>query len=540
MVWPQIPRTDAAPQTAATAALASLAYRDGAVKDLTDADQTTTQKPGRVLLFTPTLGEAFCRAVLARTLGAKRKPTVPSFGTDPRLVVEHCLEAEALRHQRDRRLTAVAFFTGFLFLPGTLIWLAAFEIRRRSGPGRQSVYGGAALAVAVLLAALFAWRPFAHGYAGLYVRIMMLVPVLGWFIAQRICLRTAEQLRERWNALLDGNGVGPLVPGAVPIGPEDVKAETLRKSLAELTAEQDTNIVHYAGAKGILGMGARWASWQLAEQLDPREGVQEIRAFHPWDVIKKIEEHLHRLERSSLATGAIPAVRVGHWAVVDIPEGADEFGRPSGPEMDGTRMRGSAITDLANRQQFGRGPRHYLGTQFVLWEGQLVVTLLVTVTVLHHTLRVEVAGHALGPLSPLFGKKAAPQEISVAKTGKFWEEQIKHLPIVTSDEVVRLALRAPFTWPWGETMLDWLGGTMKLPEPFGLRSAWATRPWTRRFMADDALRVATPVLRAVHAGTMEVLKDHDVDVDRFKTRSLLLGAEIQGVRPSKVDEYDAR
>jgi hypothetical protein len=110
---------------------------------------------------------------------------------------------------------------------------------------------------------------------------------------------------------------------------------------------------------------------------------------------------------------------------------------------------------------------------------------------------------------------------------------------MTSPEVVRLTLRAPFTWPWSHTLLDWLGGTLTLPEPFGLRSAWAHRPWTNRSMTDDAIRLATPVLRAVHMATMEVLRDHDVDTERFKNRSQLLGMEVQGVRPFKVDEYDA-
>src|SRR5258708_15116030 len=37
--------------------------------------------------------------------------------------------------------------------------------------------------------------------------------------------------------------------------------------------------------------------------------------------------------------------------------------------------------------------------------------------------------------------------------------------------------------------------SLTLPEPFGLRHAWADKPWRHRFMADDALRAATPVLR---------------------------------------------
>lgn len=533
----QIPRTDGAPNTAVTAALSSGAYRNGTFDPLVGINEATAHKPGRYKLFAPDFGEAFSQAVLARTLGKGRKPLVRSFGIEPRIVVEHCLEAQELRHQRNKRLTVVSLVFGLLFLPGTLLWLAAFEFRRRNDTGRQSWLGSAALAVAALIAVLLVWRPFLTGFGGIYLRILMVMPIIGWFVAQRICLRSTEQLRERWEALIDGGAVGPMVPGAVPIGPEDTKAEQLRKNLTALVAEQETNVLQYAGRKGILGLGPRWGSWQMAEQLDPREGLEEYRAFHPWDVIRKVEERLNRMTRSGVATGGIPAVKVEHWVVQPIGENADEIGRPSGPEMDGSRMRPSAVTDLANKQQFGRGPRHYLGAQFVLWDGHLVVTLLITVTVLSDTLRVEVTGHALGPLPGAFTGKPKPPQKSVQKTGKFWEETTRNLPIVTNQEVVRLAVRAPFTW--SPSMLNWLGGTLKLPEPFGLRSAWTDRPWGNRFMADDALRVATPVLRAVHAATMDVLADHDVDTDRFKNRSMILGAEVQGARPSKADDYDA-
>jgi hypothetical protein len=252
---------------------------------------------------------------------------------------------------------------------------------------------------------------------------------------------------------------------------------------------------------------------------------------------RKIQEHLHQFGRSVVDKGGIPHVMVDNWVLLPIGESADEISRPSGPEMDGHRMRPFSVTELADKQTFGQGPRHYVGAQFVLWNGQLVITLMATVTVLHNTLRIEVTGHALGPVHGLFTKKAAPPEKTVAKTGKFWEERTITLPIVTNAEVVRLATRAPFTWSQG--LLNYLGGSVKLPEPFGLRHAWATRPWGHRFMADDAIRVATPFLRACHAATMELLADHDVNLERFQARSMMLSGEVQGIRPGKADVYDA-
>jgi hypothetical protein len=98
-------------------------------------------------------------------------------------------------------------------------------------------------------------------------------------------------------------------------------------------------------------------------------------------------------------------------------------------------------------------------------------------------------------------------------------------------------VRAPFTWV--PPLLDFLGGRLKLPEPFGLRHVWADKPWRHRFMADDALRAATPVLRVVHAAAMRVLKENGVDTQRFDTRSLFLSSQVQGAEPMRADVYDA-
>jgi hypothetical protein len=467
---------------------------------------------------------------------------VPSYGAQPRISLEHCLEAQEIRKVRDRRLTWISLVFGLLFLPGAALWLAAYLVGGEGKDRNRQALRVAIQVLTVIVAAALLWRY--HGTGGLwgwYLQLMIPLPVVGWFLARRVCLDTAHTLHDRWGGLLEGTGPGPKTSGAVPMGPEDKKAENLRKQLAAIAAEQDTNIAHYAGPKGILGMGRRYASWSLDENLNAAGELEEIRPFHNFDVIRRMEERLRLLTRSPLAEGGIPSVQVEHWIISAIGEGADEISRPVGPDMDGTRMRAHAVQNIANRQIFGNGPRHYLGTQFVLWEGQLVVTLNTTVTALGPSLRVEVTGHALGPLPALFTKKPKPPEIEVAKTFRFWEKRTVQLPLINSAaEVVRLAVRAPFThFEWSVGLLGWLGGTLKLPEPFGLRSAWASKPWNNRFMADDAIRVSVPVLRAAHAALLELLPEQDVALDRFQTRSNLISAEMQSSRPSKADEYDA-
>ncbi|MFB7086377.1 hypothetical protein [Streptomyces sp. NPDC056296] len=541
---PQVPRTDDGGQTA-TFALASAAYRDSELKDIKKADNEwhqTTLNAGRswATIFRPNLGEAFSRAVADRMLGSGRKPLIQSFGAEPQVVVEHCLAANGIRKARDARLSTVIVLCGLLFLPGMLVWLLGFQIRTTVAKAENKQAGALGTAVLVAIAALavlfLVKMPFS-GFWAWYARAAVVMPVVGWFWAKRICEGTAKDLRERWDGLLSGSGVGAKVPEAVPSNPGETAAEQLRQSLAKLGAEQQSNSVFYAGPKGILGMGTRWGSWQLAENLAPADPTREIHPFRSWDVVRAIHDQLRMLERGPLNTGGFTKPSIRHWVVTPIGENAKAVSRPEGTDVEAYQVKSHAIQDICNKQQFGAGDRHYLGVQWTLWDGQLVITMLITVTVLHETLRIEVTGHALGPVNPLFTTKPEAPSKEVAKSFKPWETRKVMLPLVTANEVVRLAVRAPLTWY--PPLLNWLGGTIGLPEPFGLRHAWADQPWRHRFMADDALRAAAPVLRVVHSSAIKVLEENGVDTEKFGTRSAFLSTAVQDPTPGKADLYNA-
>jgi hypothetical protein len=541
---PQVPRTGNEGQTA-TFALASAAYRDNPVAEIKKADNEwhqTTVKPGLKwgTIFRPNLGEAFSRAVVDRMIGPGRKPLIQSFGAEPQVTVEHCLAANNIRKARDQMLSIVMVLCGVLFLPGLLVWLLVFSIRTTVGKREDKRAGAMAttLLVAVgALAVIFLVRMPFTGFWAWYARACVVMPVIGWFWAKQICERTAKDLRERWDSLLSGSSVGAKVPEAVPTSPGETKADQLHQALAKLSAEQQSNSVFYAGPKGILGLGTRWGSWQLAEDLVPADPTREIHPFRSWDVIRAIHDKLRMLERNTLNTGGFPTPSVRHWIVTPIGEGATAVARPEGTDVDAYQVKSHAIQDICNKQQFGAGDRHYLGVQWTLWDGQLVITMMITVTVLHETLRIEVTGHALGPVNSLFTSKPEAPTKEVQKSFKPWETRKVALPLVSTDEVVRLAVRAPISWY--PPLLNWLGGTIALPEPFGLRHAWADQPWRHRFMADDALRAATPVLRVVHAAAIRVLEENGVNTEQFGTRSAFLSTAVQDPTPRKADVYDA-
>ncbi|KAB2971746.1 hypothetical protein F8R89_06595 [Streptomyces sp. SS1-1] len=541
---PQVPRTAGEGQTA-TFALASAAYRDNPYEDIKKADNEwhkTDVKAGRgwAKIFRPNLGEAFSRAVVDRMLGDGRKPLIQSFGTEPQVVVEHCLAANNIRKARDRTLSTIMVVCGLLFLPGLLVWLLVFTLRTtivKRDAKRGGALGSVLLVAMGALAVLFLLKMPFTGLWAWYARASVVMPVLGWFWAKQVCERTARDLRERWDSLLAGSSVGAKVPEAVPASPNETQAEHLRQALAKLSAEQQSNSVFYAGPKGILGMGTRWGSWQLAEELVPADADREIHPFRSWDVIRAIHDQLSMLERGPLNSGGFPKPSIRHWIVTPIAEGASAVSRPEGTDVEAYQVKPHAIQEICNKQQFGSGDRHYLGVQWTLWDGQLIITMLITVTVLHETLRIEVTGHALGPVNGLFQEKPEAPKKEVAKSLKPWETRSVKLPLVGTDEVVRLAVRAPLSWY--PPALNWLGGTIALPEPFGLRHAWADQPWRHRFMADDALRAATPVLRAVHASAIRVLAENGVDTEKFGARSAFLSTAVQDPSPRKADVYDA-
>jgi hypothetical protein len=442
---------------------------------------------------------------------------------------------------------------GLVFLPGALLWLGAFQLRRilLKAEGRAGALGGVVLVITALFAVLLFLKPPVGGFWGGYLRIMMIPPVIGWFWAKRICERTARDLRDRWAGLVAGSGVPAKVPGAVPRNPTEKRAEQLRLNLSKLAAEQSSNVIFHAGHKGILGLGESWGRWVMAEELVPREGKAEINPFRSWDLVKEMEIRLRELERNAvqperkqdpelrqlptgdvprpvsqhLRTGGFPKPTVRHWVVVPVGAGADSISRPSGPDVENYTVKDFEIQRICNEQQFDAGNRHYLGIQFVLWGGQLVLTVMVSVAVLHHTLNVDVTAYALGPVIGAFTSAPSPNTKEVAKGLRFWETKKVQLPLIGTDEVVRLAARAPFTWY--PPLLDHFGGKLVLPEPFGLRHAWANPPWGNPFMADDARRMVMPVLRAVHAAAVHVMQENDVLTDKFVDRSLTLSGIVQ-------------
>ncbi|MBB0244285.1 hypothetical protein FNQ90_09245 [Streptomyces alkaliphilus] len=527
-------------RTQVSAALAATSYRDGDVRAILEVNDGAKVTDPRISLLEPNLGEAFTRAIETRMLAPDRAPLVQSFGAEPQTVVEHALAAKRIRRQRDRRLTTIMAVLGVLFLPGVLVWLGLFQLRRTLA-GAQDKRAGSlgilALAAVFVLIVLFVYNLELGGLLQLYVWALLPAPILGWFLAQRVCERTARNLRAHWSDLLGGGGSGARVPEAVPQNPNDAEAERLRKGLAKISAEQSSNMVHYAGPKGILGMGPRWGRWSLAEDLFPADPQGDMDGFRAWDVARAMYDDLRMVNRGPLHTGGFrTAPELTHWVVRHVGEGAGSISRPDGPHAEGYSMTPIEVQRICNEEHHGANDRHYLGARWVMHDGNLVINYLTRVSVLHRVLRVEFSAYALGPVKGFFLQKPAAKKATTRHPFKPWKKVERELPLVDVKEVVRLAARAPLTWFPAE--LDKWGGKLSLPEPFGLRHAWAEKPWRHRFMTDDALDTTTPVVREAMRSLLRVLRENRVDVGPFEAKVKGISGAVENPDPKKPDEIN--
>ncbi|MFF2363818.1 hypothetical protein ACFVU0_14030 [Streptomyces sp. NPDC058122] len=473
----------------ATHALAAAAYRGLPLQAALDIFPGSRWKKGISSLLAPDAGEAFARLVQQRTLSSQHPRVVRSFGMSASRVVEHCLAASATRRRRDRALAVIVIVTCWLFLPGTLVWLLAMQ----AGSAFPRL-GRIPIAVVGLLSAWLLWPPPFDGGAGAwYVRLLLAAPYAGWLASRELSVRTAAALRQHADRVYEGH-LGTRVPEAAPTGPGDVKAEALREALARLDAEEEGNVVFYDESGAVLGLGARWGSWSLREELHDRDN-RAIVPFQVWEVVSGVARRMR-----DVATGE--PLTVGQWAAFPIAGPLH-----SGPKEPDTRAFTVGPADLQQLLSASTSGKSILMAQCPLQHDQSVVTLLIRVAIEGRTLQVTVDGYALGPVSPYLLSPPSSHWSQGAKAGPFHRTELP----VDATEVCRLMGRAPFTL-LPAPFLDLLGGRLVPPEPFSLRSSTAHPPWSRHAFTNEALQTAQTVLRHIHTAITAVLAEHNVDL----------------------------
>ena len=524
--------TGSAGQTAATYALASAAYRDSAVTRSSRPTTSGTSRRSKPAARSQAVRAQSRRGVLPRRagdrmLGGGRKPLIQSFGTEPQAVVEHCLAANRIRKERDTWLTVVMVLCGLLFLPGLLLWLLVFQLR--------------------------ATMRRARGQAGRRARHRRCWSALGGL---RRALPDQAAVHRLLGAVLRARASSPRSSaGSGPSGSASAPRRTCATAGTACCPAAASAPRSPRRCRSSPGETARRAAAPGPGQAQRRAAVQlrllrrpqgHTRHGHPLGQLAARRGAGRRRTRARRSTpsaagtssgrsttscacwsaarctpAASPSRRYGTGSSRPIGEGAKEVSRPErhgrrGLPDQGPRDTATSATSSSSAAATGTT----WACSSTLWDGQLVITMLITVTVLHETLRIEVTGHALGPVHSLFtSKPAAKDEGGRTRRVRFWETRRSSCRWSTPTRWSGWPRARRFTWY--PPLLDCLGGKLTLPEPFGLRHAWADKPWRHRFMADDALRAATPVLRVVHAAAIRVLEENGVDTEQFGSRSLV-------------------
>jgi hypothetical protein len=393
-------------------------------------------------------------------------------------------------------LSFITFLTCWLFLPGALVWLLFLRIGSLVPRlGRLPI-----LAVAVFGGWLL-WSPAVlPGAAGWYCKLLLAAPYAGWLGGKAVCLRTAHALRQRAASVYDGSQAGAMIPSAVPTGPDDIKAERLRRALARLEAEENSNVVLYDAAGAVLGIGPRWGTWSLEEELHDRSD-RVLTPFRNWDVVRRVAD-LMRNARDPQGT----PLTIDHWAA--FPYRGLPLSWPDGTaDIECFRLKPQELQRLSNEAAATGTARYFLVAQSPLRGGHHILTLLIKVVIRDWVLRVTVDAHMLGPVTSHLLDPPASHWVQVTKVGRFYHSESP----MGITESVSLMARAPFAL-WPARLSSRLGGTLALPEPFGLRYSAAHEPWPEDFPKDEALKAAQSVLKNVHAAVLSVLAENSVDL----------------------------
>ncbi len=465
----QVPLTGAAGQTAATFALASAAYRDSEVAEILKADNEWHKSDGQER---PQVGDDLPaqpgRGVLPRRAGtacsarAASRSSSPS-ASEPQVVVEHCLAANRIRKERDNWLTAVMVLCGLLFLPGLLLWLLVFQLRRDDRRARRTSAPAPSApccwsAVGALAVIFLIQMPFT-GFWAWYARACSSLPVVGWFWAKQICERTAKDLRERWERSAGGRRHRRQDPRGRARQPRRDRApSSCARAWPGSAPSSSPTSSSTRAPRAYSAWAPAGAAGSSPRSWCPPTPSKEIHPFRSWDVIRAIHDQLRMLERGPLHTGGFPTPSItalgGHARSARAPR---RWPGRRARTWRRTRSRTTRYRDLQQAAVRQRQPA---------LPGRAVDALGRPVG--HHDAdhRDRAAPHAAHRgdraragarcIGLFTTKPEAKDEGGPASRVRFWETRKVKLPLVDTDEVVRLAARAPLTWY--PPLLDWLGG----------------------------------------------------------------------------------
>jgi hypothetical protein len=177
--------------------------------------------------------------------------------------------------------------------------------------------------------------------------------------------------------------------------PEQERARGARMNdlLAEVSQAQEGNVTVYSGFSPFVGSGFDHGGWSFALNLS--HGAERFGArVHPRPFsVSELYEHV---------AAAIEALRVPGLSLQDRLYVDGRSLRRDGSLLIGDRDRPLAVVDPATVERFVGGGaesvRHYKTIRVVTWGGELVLSIFLRFSIIHHSLFAEASYFLLPPV----------------------------------------------------------------------------------------------------------------------------------------------
>jgi hypothetical protein len=411
------------------------------------------------------VGRAYARRVLRSGPLMERTP-----GINAQAIAWHCRAARRQVWVRDVVSALAAVFSGLVVI--VAVGLLTFRLAPRKARGQATIVAIAAVLVLVAVAR-----------AG---PALLLLPVAGAavccvaFLADNLLARhRLRRLRTRRN-----------VPGPSPDG--DVQ-------VIEPREDPGCEVVPYAMDR-IVGAGVSQGASTIRIAVDkPAEDVDPS-PFSASDLLRHIADNAQAQAHPHPLTHGIPQLDVA--LVLGVPE----------PQWIESRrpVPTSVVYERADNPQSGAAKRAYIRARAVTWDGQIVVSLYVSVVLEGKYLSVIVRPHVLPPV-------VDDLRIVDGLGSRHFLVHVSHATVDASRELRQLGVRLA-QWPGSDKKNRRKRKEHRRKELISPREAYAEFEPDHITQEDDMLRIIGTIRTRVFDVTEQFLKDKGIDTDDFASQ----------------------
>lgn len=185
--------------------------------------------------------------------------------------------------------------------------------------------------------------------------------------------------------------------------PSAVKDDPRSRRLCSLYRQQHHPVTVYSGYRPFVGSGLRVRRWSFAQRIIRKRGIgqdrdEEFPQFRPPFTTSKMVKHLKKsIEYLASATHSetrLPGLTVHDHVFIDgtyVNNVMEALSDPPSPTV---------VDDIMAKPR--EEARYHIACQVKAWDGELVTTVFVHISLQGQTLYVEFSTHALTPTPPHF------------------------------------------------------------------------------------------------------------------------------------------